>query len=114
PKTKNQSKPNSPIPSYPVLQLIQLQSQDLARIRNNQQRCRQRRCDYVTELEARIAEYESSSERKVAMLQASIDELRKENGRLRGLLGDVDASGWGMGGEEGIDTPSAATTIETG
>lgn len=105
-------KPRQPhFPSSPVSQLTQLQSQDLARIRNNQQRCRQRKRDYVTELEAKIAEYESSSERKVATLQASIDELRMENERLRRLLGDVDARGEGRGAE-GIAT--AATEIGAG
>ncbi|OJJ88387.1 uncharacterized protein ASPGLDRAFT_31538 [Aspergillus glaucus CBS 516.65] len=87
------------------------ESQDLARIRNNQQRCRQRRRDYVTELEQRIAEYEDSFERKVAMLQASIDELRRENERLRGLVGDGGASGEGRGAKEGIG--SSNTTVVT-
>lgn len=45
------------------------------------------------------------------MLQASIDELRRENERLRGLVGDGGASGEGRGAEEGIG--SSNTTVVT-
>ncbi|PKY00243.1 hypothetical protein P168DRAFT_74839 [Aspergillus campestris IBT 28561] len=61
-------------------------AEDLNRIRNNQRRCRQRKRDYVTELELRLANMESTTSQEICRLRGVADELLQENERLRGLL----------------------------
>ncbi|KAL4926369.1 uncharacterized protein BDV17DRAFT_293588 [Aspergillus undulatus] len=60
--------------------------QDLARVRNNQRRCRQRKRDYVAELEQRLACIEETTSREIQRLRSDNDELHRENEKLTELL----------------------------
>ncbi|KAK9452453.1 hypothetical protein V1511DRAFT_513816 [Dipodascopsis uninucleata] len=62
-------------------------SEDLERVRNNQRKCRQRKRDYVAELESRIASYQETAIQANLRFQAKEEELRTENQALRTLLG---------------------------
>ncbi|KAL2833809.1 hypothetical protein BDW59DRAFT_156607 [Aspergillus cavernicola] len=61
-------------------------AEDLTRVRNNQRRCRQRKHEYVAELEQRLASVEDTTSREIMRLQSITDELRQVNGRLTALL----------------------------
>ncbi|KAL1962411.1 hypothetical protein VTN77DRAFT_9682 [Rasamsonia byssochlamydoides] len=61
-------------------------AEDLTRVRNNQRRCRERKREYVAELESRIAFYEAAAAQGNMKLQAREEQLRSENQRLRALL----------------------------
>ncbi|RDK42289.1 hypothetical protein M752DRAFT_276263 [Aspergillus phoenicis ATCC 13157] len=61
-------------------------AEDLARVRNNQRRCRQRKRDYVAELERELASNKDASSREILRLQSITDGLRQENERLTALL----------------------------
>ncbi|GKZ37423.1 hypothetical protein AbraIFM66950_008973 [Aspergillus brasiliensis] len=61
-------------------------SEDLARIRNNQRRCRQRKRDYVAELERELASVKDATSREILRLQSIADSLRQENERLTAIL----------------------------
>ncbi|KAE8357946.1 hypothetical protein BDV27DRAFT_76486 [Aspergillus caelatus] len=67
---------------------------NLTRVRNNQRRCRQRKRDYVAELERRLASIEGTTSREIRRLQSITDELHQENERLTALLyaGGADSS----------------------
>ncbi|KAL4786404.1 hypothetical protein BJX76DRAFT_118070 [Aspergillus varians] len=67
-------------------------AENLTRVRNNQRRSRQRKRDYVAELEHRLASIEDTSSREIQRLRSSVDELRQVNERLAALLdfGGVD------------------------
>ncbi|KAE8140797.1 hypothetical protein BDV38DRAFT_279768 [Aspergillus pseudotamarii] len=67
---------------------------NLTRVRNNQRRCRQRKRDYVSELERRLASIEDTTSREIRRLQSITDELRQDNERLTALLyaGGADSS----------------------
>ncbi|KAB8229545.1 uncharacterized protein BDW43DRAFT_188947 [Aspergillus alliaceus] len=61
-------------------------AENLTRVRNNQRRCRQRKRDYVAELERRLASIEGTTSREILRLQSIADELRQANERLTALL----------------------------
>ncbi|OGM42801.1 hypothetical protein ABOM_008988 [Aspergillus bombycis] len=61
-------------------------AEDLTRVRNNQRRCRQRKRDYVAELERRLTSIEDTTSREIQRLQSIVDELRQANERLTALL----------------------------
>ncbi|KAB8212534.1 hypothetical protein BDV34DRAFT_5408 [Aspergillus parasiticus] len=61
-------------------------AEDLTRVRNNQRRCRQRKRDYVAELERRITSIEDTTSQEIQRLQTMVDELRQANERLTALL----------------------------
>ncbi|KAG2415447.1 hypothetical protein HFD88_006638 [Aspergillus terreus] len=61
-------------------------AEDLARVRNNQRRCRQRKRDYVAELERRLASVEENTSQEIRRLQSIADELRHVNKQLTALL----------------------------
>ncbi|KAL5356940.1 hypothetical protein BJX96DRAFT_143647 [Aspergillus floccosus] len=61
-------------------------AEDLARVRNNQRRCRQRQRDYVAELEQKLASIEENTSHEIRRLQSIADELRHVNKRLTALL----------------------------
>ncbi|GKZ26386.1 hypothetical protein AbraIFM66951_003148 [Aspergillus brasiliensis] len=61
--------------------------EDLARVRNNQRRCRQRKRDYVAELERELASVKDTTSREILKLQSIADSLRQENERLAAILG---------------------------
>ncbi|KAF7162576.1 hypothetical protein CNMCM5623_007822 [Aspergillus felis] len=60
--------------------------EDLKRIRDNQRKCRQRRRDYVAELESKIATYAEAAAEADKRRQAIEETLRRENEALRTLL----------------------------
>ncbi|GIK07234.1 hypothetical protein Aspvir_002892 [Aspergillus viridinutans] len=59
---------------------------DLKRVRDNQRKCRQRRRDYVAELESKIASYAEAAAEADMRRQAMEETLRGENEALRTLL----------------------------
>ncbi|KAF2217274.1 hypothetical protein CERZMDRAFT_2643, partial [Cercospora zeae-maydis SCOH1-5] len=59
---------------------------DLARIRENQRRSRQRRKEYLNELEAKYRNCELVGIGASAEIQAVARQVAEENRRLRGLL----------------------------
>jgi arsenic resistance protein ArsH len=59
--------------------------EDLKRVRENQRKCRQRRHDYVAELESKIAAYAEAAAEADWRRQA-VEDLRRENEALRTLL----------------------------
>ncbi|KAL4893004.1 hypothetical protein BDV59DRAFT_178239 [Aspergillus ambiguus] len=61
-------------------------AEDLTRVRNNQRRCRQRKRDYVAELERRLVSIEDTTSHEITRLQSITDDLRQENERLTALL----------------------------
>ncbi|KAJ5631193.1 uncharacterized protein N7484_011293 [Penicillium longicatenatum] len=64
-------------------------AEDLARVRNNQRKCRERRRDYLAELEQKLELYENERiqcSADFAKLQATAHTLRQENEILRKLL----------------------------
>ncbi|KNG87092.1 hypothetical protein ANOM_005285 [Aspergillus nomiae NRRL 13137] len=61
-------------------------AEDLTRVRNNQRRCRQRKRDYVADLERRLASMEATTSREIKRLQSTVDELQQVNERLIALL----------------------------
>ncbi|OJJ67595.1 hypothetical protein ASPBRDRAFT_333099 [Aspergillus brasiliensis CBS 101740] len=61
-------------------------AENLARVRNNQRRCRQRKRDYVAELEQELASVKDTTSREILKLQSIADSLRQENERLAALL----------------------------
>ncbi|PYI34526.1 hypothetical protein BP00DRAFT_55282 [Aspergillus indologenus CBS 114.80] len=68
--------------------------EDLTRVRNNQRHCRQRKRDYVTDLERRLASLENTTSREIRRLQSLTNELLQENERLKALLDDsLDVDG---------------------
>ncbi|KAB8265717.1 hypothetical protein BDV32DRAFT_144236 [Aspergillus pseudonomiae] len=75
--------------------------EDLTRVRNNQRRCRQRKRDYVAELERRLASMEDTTSREIKRLQSTVDELQQENERLIALLssGRTDYGSIGPSGQ---------------
>lgn len=70
--------------------LILYQVEGLERVRNNQRNCRQRRRDYVANLESRIASCEEATAEAKLALRATEEKLRSENHALQALL---DSSG---------------------
>ncbi|KOC14696.1 hypothetical protein AFLA70_334g001021 [Aspergillus flavus AF70] len=79
--------------------------EDLTRVRNNQRRCRQRKRDYVAELERRISSIEDTTSREIQKLQTMVDELRRENERLVALL-------YAKGADYNFIRPSGQTESE--
>ncbi|KAM3424365.1 hypothetical protein BST61_g11097 [Cercospora zeina] len=80
---------------------------DLARIRDNQRRSRQRRKEYLNELEAKYRNCELVGIRASAEIQAVARQVAEENRRLRGLLvkygvsvGEIYGDGDGVGMED--------------
>ncbi|KAJ5638059.1 hypothetical protein N7490_007938 [Penicillium lividum] len=69
------------------------ETEDLARIRNNQRKCRERRRDYIAELEQKLKYHEDESVKRNTELQATIQELHCENEVLRKSLGISGTSG---------------------
>ncbi|KAH8693647.1 hypothetical protein BGW36DRAFT_383451 [Talaromyces proteolyticus] len=69
---------------------LKTKAENLERVRNNQRKCRQRRRDYVAELEGRIASYQEAAIQANLSFQAEGEQLRMENQALRTLL---DSSG---------------------
>ncbi|KAL1958500.1 hypothetical protein VTO42DRAFT_4364 [Malbranchea cinnamomea] len=67
--------------------------EELARVRNNQRRSRERRRQYIAELERRIQHYEAVQTQALAPTSASastsVQNLMRENGALRELLGFI-------------------------
>ncbi|GAD92998.1 predicted protein [Paecilomyces variotii No. 5] len=61
-------------------------AEDLARVRNNQRRSRQRKRDYVEELERRLTSIEDTTSREILRLRSLTDELFQENEKLKALL----------------------------
>ncbi|PKX91178.1 bZIP transcription factor [Aspergillus novofumigatus IBT 16806] len=60
--------------------------EDLKRVRENQRKCRQRRRDYVAELESKIAAYAEAAAEADRWRKAVEGDLRRENEALRTLL----------------------------
>ncbi|KAE8421335.1 hypothetical protein BDV36DRAFT_292261 [Aspergillus pseudocaelatus] len=78
---------------------------DLTRVRNNQRRCRQRKRDYVAELERRLASIKDTTSREIRRLQSITDELHQENERLTALL-------YAGGADSGLIRPNRQTESE--
>ena len=68
------------------------QSEDLARIRNNQRRSRARRQEYVRDLEKRVKEYEQMLSSQHLPDQSTLQHLRAENDSMKRLLDSLGLS----------------------
>ncbi|KAK9548337.1 hypothetical protein V6Z96_007107 [Aspergillus fumigatus] len=66
--------------------------EDLKRVRENQRKCRQRKRDYIAELESKIAAYAEAAAEADRRRQAVEENLCRENEALRTLLA---SSGFG-------------------
>lgn len=65
----------------------------LARVRDNQRRCRARKREYVVELEKKIRDLQDSEvQTNIENYQSTVQRLEAENGILRALLGQAGFS----------------------
>lgn len=63
----------------------------LARVRNNQRRCRARKQQYIAELEQRVRQLEESRDQdETRDLRRKLEKLEQENGRLRAIIDGLD------------------------
>ena len=58
----------------------------LARVRDNQRRCRTRRREYIADLERKLQDYEAGKDPAEVGVRSTIEHLEQENKRLRALL----------------------------
>jgi hypothetical protein len=58
----------------------------LARVRDNQRRCRTRRREYIADLERKLRDYEAGKDPTDVDVQKKIERLEQENKSLRALL----------------------------
>lgn len=68
------------------------QSEDLARIRNNQRRSRARQKEYVRDLEKKVREYEQMLSSQNLPDQSTVQHLRAENDSMQRLLESLGLS----------------------
>ncbi|KAH3118964.1 hypothetical protein KXX00_006800 [Aspergillus fumigatus] len=71
---------------------VEKRDEDLKRVRENQRKCRQRKRDYIAELESKIAAYAEAAAEADRRRQAVEENLCRENEALRTLLA---SSGFG-------------------
>ncbi|KAI9863608.1 MAG: hypothetical protein M1813_003631 [Trichoglossum hirsutum] len=58
----------------------------LARVRDNQRRCRNRRREYIADIERKLRDYEAGKDPTDVDVRDTIKRLEQENKRLRALL----------------------------
>ncbi|PGH27411.1 hypothetical protein AJ80_00889 [Polytolypa hystricis UAMH7299] len=65
---------------------LKTKAEDLARIRNNQRKCRERRRAYIDELERKVTEFEAKAAREEAEREKLTQKLLRENGMLKNFI----------------------------